>query len=110
MVPEAPLERAEHGLMPAGEGWFVVNVGDARWEDGGPLGMWVTFEGDGARFEQVGVNLTLLQPGQPACMYHAEEGQEGFLVLAGECLLLVEGEERGFAPGTSSTARRGPST
>jgi len=27
-------------------------------------------------------------------MYHRESGQEGFLVLSGECLLIVEGEER----------------
>jgi uncharacterized cupin superfamily protein len=27
-------------------------------------------------------------------MYHGEEEQEDFLVLAGECLLLIEGEER----------------
>ena len=27
-------------------------------------------------------------------MYHAESAQESFLVLQGECLLIVEGEER----------------
>jgi uncharacterized cupin superfamily protein len=27
-------------------------------------------------------------------LYHRENTQEGFLVLAGECLLIVEGEER----------------
>ena len=27
-------------------------------------------------------------------MYHREDNQEGFLVLDGECLLVVEGEER----------------
>jgi quercetin dioxygenase-like cupin family protein len=27
-------------------------------------------------------------------MYHRENGQEGFLVLAGTCLLIVEGQER----------------
>ena len=94
VVPEAPLERTEHGLTPTGEGWFVVNVRDGRWKDGGPLGMWTSFEGDDARFADLGINVTMLRPGQPACMYHAEEGQEGFLVVAGECLLLVEGEER----------------
>ena len=36
----------------------------------------------------------MLQPGQPNGMYHSETEQEDFLVLAGECLLLVEGEER----------------
>jgi uncharacterized cupin superfamily protein len=94
VVPEAPLEQTEHGLTPTGEGWFVVNVRDARWKDAGPLGLWAPFEGDEARFDDLGINVTMLRPGQPACMYHAEEGQEGFLVVAGECLLLVEGEER----------------
>ena len=31
-------------------------------------------------------------------MYHGEEAQEGFLVVSGECLLLVEGEERRLGP------------
>jgi uncharacterized cupin superfamily protein len=94
VVPEAPLERTAHGLVPSGEGWFVVNVRDARWKNGGPLGPWTSFESDDARFAEFGINVTLLRPGQPACMYHAEEAQEAFLVLAGECLLLVEAEER----------------
>jgi hypothetical protein len=33
-------------------------------------------------------------PGQPNCYYHAEEGQEDFLVVSGECLVLIEGQER----------------
>jgi uncharacterized cupin superfamily protein len=94
VVPEAPLEETEHGLVPAGEGWFVVNARKALWKDVDGLGPWVAFEGEEARFADLGINITLLRPGQPACMYHAEEAQEGFLVLAGECLLLVEGEER----------------
>jgi uncharacterized cupin superfamily protein len=53
----------------------------------------VRFEGE-ARFPMLGINLNVLQPGQPACMYHGEEDQEGFLVLAGEALLLIEGQER----------------
>src|SRR6185312_15725279 len=36
----------------------------------------------------------ILAPGQPSCMYHGEDEQEDFLILAGECLLLVEGQER----------------
>ena len=45
------------------------------------------------RFEEFGINLTVLQPGQPMTMYHREGYQEGFLVLRGECLLLVEDHE-----------------
>jgi uncharacterized cupin superfamily protein len=92
VVPEAPLERDEHGLAPKGEGWFVVNARDARWMDG-HFGAFTQFQGD-VPFAQIGINIGVLHPGQPACMYHGEEDQEGFLVLSGECLLLVEGQER----------------
>ena len=92
MVPEAPLERRDGGLAPRGEGWFVLNAKEARWLDG-DFGAFTRFEGD-VRFPQIGINIGVLQPGQPACMYHGEDEQEDFLVLAGECLLLVEGQER----------------
>jgi len=92
MVPEAPLQPAEGGLVPEGEGWFVLNARDARWLDG-QFGAYTRFEGD-ARFPQLGFNIAVLKPGQPACWYHAEADQEDFLVLSGECLVLIEGEER----------------
>ena len=92
MIPEAKLERTEAGLVPRGEGWFVLNAGDAVWHDG-VFGTYTRFEGD-PRFTQIGINIGILQPGQPACMYHGEDEQEDFLILSGECLLLVEGEER----------------
>jgi uncharacterized cupin superfamily protein len=92
VVPEAPLERSDAGLVPNGEGWFVLNARDARWLDG-HFGAYTRFEGE-TRFPQVGINIGVLAPGQPSCMYHAEDEQEDFLVLKGECLLLIEGEER----------------
>ena len=52
------------------------------------------FESPDAEFGDLGVRLSVLEPGQPNGLYHGEETQEGFLVLQGECLLLVEGEER----------------
>ncbi len=91
-VPEAPLERTEQGLVPAGEGWFVLNARDARWRAGGRPAI-CAFEGE-PRFEQLGLNLNVLAPGEPMSMYHWEADQEDFLVLEGEALLLVEGEER----------------
>jgi uncharacterized cupin superfamily protein len=95
VVPEAPLERTEHGLVPSREGWFVVNAHDARWFESHGLGTYVPFEGgEEARFSQFGINIAVLRPDEPSCMYHAEGAQEDFLVLAGECLLIVEGEER----------------
>jgi uncharacterized cupin superfamily protein len=93
MVPEAPLEKTESGLVPKGKGWFVVNAKEARWLEHETFGSGTTFEGD-PEFEQIGINIGVLEPGQPACLYHREDAQEDFLVLWGECLLLVEGEER----------------
>jgi len=93
MADEAQLEETETGLRPVGEGWFVVNARDARWVTGEPFGAACPFEGP-AWFRQLGISLRVLQPGQPNCLYHRESQQEDFLVLAGECLLLVEGQER----------------
>jgi uncharacterized cupin superfamily protein len=92
VVPEAPLERTEHGLAPNGEGWFVLNAREAKWLDG-HFGAYTRFEGE-PRFPQLGFNIAVLAPGQPACYYHGENEQEDFLVLSGECLLLIEGQER----------------
>jgi uncharacterized cupin superfamily protein len=80
--------------VPAGEGWFVLNLRDVRWFESDGLGSYATFESEEVRFPQVGVGVGILQPGEPNSMYHAEDAQEDFLVLAGECLLIVEGQER----------------
>jgi uncharacterized cupin superfamily protein len=93
MTSEAPLKKTDTGVVVDGEGWFVVNAREARWFDG-DYGAYTRFGEGEIRFEQLGINIGVLQPGQPACMYHREANQEDFLVLAGECLLLVEGEER----------------
>ncbi len=93
MIPEAPFERTAEGLVPEGKGWFVVNAREARWFEG-DFGAYTRFEGPTSRFPAVGVNIGVLAPGQAACMYHGEDEQEDFLVLSGECLLLIEGEER----------------
>ena len=93
MADEAQLEQTENGLVPKGEGWYVVNARESRWWHHDTFGSAVTFEGE-ARFPDFGINIQVLQPGEPNCMYHGENAQEDFLVLAGECLLLVDGEER----------------
>ena len=92
-VPEASLRQTRFGPVFEGDGWFVLNARDTRWRDYGPLGAVCDFEGK-RPFRQVGINLNVLLPGEPMSMYHRESHQEGFLVLAGECLLIVEGEER----------------
>jgi uncharacterized cupin superfamily protein len=97
MVPEARLERADGGLVPAGQGWFVVNAREASWSHAEGRGARLTFEGD-TEFPQVGISLFVLAPGEPMGMYHWEADQEDFLVLSGEALLIVEGEERPLRP------------
>jgi uncharacterized cupin superfamily protein len=92
-VPEAPLEQTEHGLVPAGDGWFVLNAKDARWRHREGRGERLPFEGD-TPFEQLGFSLYVLNSGEPIGMYHWEADQEDFLVLSGEALLIVEGQER----------------
>ena len=93
MPAEAPLEPTEHGLTPRGDGWFVLNARDARWRHGEGRAAICEFEGE-PEFPQVGINLNVLAPGETMAMYHWEADQEDFLVLAGEALLIVEGEER----------------
>jgi uncharacterized cupin superfamily protein len=98
-VPEAPLEDSGSGLAPAVDGWFVVNVRDAEWltsEKGEkrPSGSECNFESRSVEFPQLGIRLHVLPPGEPNGLYHSETQQEDFLVLSGQCTLLVEGEER----------------
>ena len=94
MVAEARLADYGSGLAPATDGWFVVNARDATWLTHDVFGASCVFESPDAEFADLGVRLSVLEPGQPNGLYHGEETQEGFLVLHGVCLLLVEGEER----------------
>jgi uncharacterized cupin superfamily protein len=93
-VPEARLEDTGSGLSPVTDGWFVVNVRDTAWSTSKPFGSGCGFESQEFWFRQFGINVQVLEPGQPNCLYHSESQQEAFLVLHGECRLLVEGEER----------------
>jgi uncharacterized cupin superfamily protein len=93
-VPEAALEDTPHGRIVRSEGWFVLNLGDAYAEGNPNAGAWYPLESDEHRWPDFGANVHVLQPGQAACRYHQESAQEGFLVLHGECLLVVEEQER----------------
>lgn len=98
-MPEARLEDSGSGLAPASEGWFVVNVRDAEWRMSETFGSGCGFESEEVWFPQLGFNVSVLEPGQPNCLYHSElNQQEAFLVLSGECRLLVEGEKRMLRP------------
>src|SRR5215204_4752244 len=109
MVEEARLEAREGGLTPVSGGWFVVNVRDGAWVTNGTLGDVFVVEGDDAPFPDVGFSLAVFQPGQ-ASRYHREANQEDFLVLAGECLLLIEGEKRPLQAWDFVHCTRTPST
>jgi uncharacterized cupin superfamily protein len=98
MIPEAPPKETEDGLVAVGGGWFVLNAREARWNHR-PGRQSVTFTGKtefkaDTYFPQLGVNLAVLEPGEPNSMYHWETETEAFLVLSGEALLIVEGQER----------------
>jgi len=93
VVPEAPIDQTEAGLVPKGDGWFVMNAKDARWYHAEGRMSICDLEGD-TEFPQLGINVGVLRPGEWMAMYHWEADQEDFLVLSGEALLIVEGQER----------------
>jgi hypothetical protein len=107
MVPESKLEKTEHGLVPKGEGWFVLNMHDAVWrhvDDRGAVCVALDdFEGK-RQFEQLGVNPFVLRPGEPMAMYHWEADQEDILVVSGEAVL-IRASTRTRRMGESRTPR-----
>src|SRR5690349_11554304 len=106
MVPEARLEPVDSGLAPRSEGWFVVSVPDAAWLVHERFGHRCTFEAgppalrggpdehETVPCEQLGIGLARLEPGRPGGLYSGESMQEDCLVLSGECILLIEEQER----------------
>ncbi len=74
---------------------------DAEWWFSERRGARCAFESEygdpPVEFAQFGINVTVLEPGQTG-LYHAESNQEAFLILSGECALLVEDEERRLRP------------
>ena len=84
MIPESKPEKTDHGLLPKGENWFVVNMRHAVWRhvDGRGAVCLVLddFENE-PQAEQLGVNPFVLNPGEPMSMYHWEADQEDLLVV-----------------------------
>ncbi len=97
-MPEARLDDSGSGRYPVSDGWFVVNIRDTVGMTSDMSGAFCPFEGREVWFPQVGIRVRVLEPGQPNALYHSESQQEAFLVLSGECKLLVEGEERLLRP------------
>jgi uncharacterized cupin superfamily protein len=95
---EARIERTEAGIVPADDGWFILNLAEIGWETVPGGGTWCSFESPAARSPLLGIGVHVLPPGEAPGFYHAESNQEGFLVLSGECVAIVEGQERRMGP------------
>jgi mannose-6-phosphate isomerase-like protein (cupin superfamily) len=99
MVSEAELRQTDAGPVPASPGWFVMNARDARWFEKPGQGLSLPLTGVDEYeaetfFPMLGMAIRVVNPGEPTTTYHWETEQEDFLVLAGEGVLIVEGEER----------------
>lgn len=99
-IPEAPLRQATAGLVPDGDGWYIVNIADAQGVHTERFGDACLFENrPDHRFPEFGINVHVLPPGQPNALYHRENADEAFLVLGGECVAIVEDQERPMRKG-----------
>jgi quercetin dioxygenase-like cupin family protein len=74
--------------------WSVRNARDLRWTENAMGAYCDLLQGGDDAAEELAINLNVLGRGQPMAIYHHEPHQEGFLVLRGECELIVEGESR----------------
>ena len=94
-VNEASLEETPYGRYVTSDGWCVLNLADAlavrNEEKGGAI---YPLQGRDVWFRDFGVRVRVLWPGDPNAFYHSEGVQEGFLVLSGECTLIVEEDGR----------------
>jgi hypothetical protein len=95
---EAELKQTDAGLVPDSEGWFVLDARAARWFETPGMGCGLPLTGADEHeaetfFPMLGMAIRVMQPGQPSTIYHWETEQEDFLVLAGEAILIVEGQE-----------------
>ena len=89
---EAPFEETEHGPVCKGEGWFLVNARDVRWRESKGRGVSSNFGGD-TLFDQLGVGITVVGPGEPTTMYHWESNEEDFIVVRGGGVAVLDGHE-----------------
>ena len=99
VVPEAELEQTDVGVVPRSVGWFVLNVRDGRWYDKPEQGFSAPLTGDDEYeaetfFPMLGMAIRVMNPGDVSTTYHWETEAEDFLVLAGEAIAILEGQER----------------
>jgi hypothetical protein len=93
---EAQIDKTPEGQVPVGGGWFILNLGEMAWQTIPGFGVWCGFDAPDADRSApgIGVHVHVRQPSEANGYYHAEAAQEGFLVLSGECVAVVEGRER----------------
>jgi len=94
MRDEAKIEETEVGRVPADDGWYILNLSEIRWATVPGGGTWCGFGSPNHPSDQIGIGVHILWPGDSPGYYHEEDDLEGFLVLSGECIAIVEGEER----------------
>lgn len=78
----------------AGDHPQIVNLSEVPAVGHPARGIALLPEGESRTWPDIGVNVRIMQPGQPNCRYHSEPVQEDFLVLYGECLVILDGQER----------------
>jgi len=98
MIEEAKIEQTPGGRIAASDGWFAIHTAEVPWMTSRRFGSGCRFEG-AVPFPEIGVNLRVLEPGKPACLYHSESTQEDFFVISGECTLVIEEQERPLRAG-----------
>lgn len=86
--------QARLGIVSGVDQPFIKNLADAAALSHSKRAMILDFEDDSAPWPDTGVNVQIMEPGVPNCRYHSEPVQEDFLVLHGECIAIVDGEER----------------
>ncbi|HUA11302.1 MAG TPA: cupin domain-containing protein [Solirubrobacteraceae bacterium] len=72
----------------------VINIAEAPGRRHPRRSGIIDLEPESARWAQIGINVRVMEPGQPSGMYHSEVSQEDFLVLHGECIAIVDEVER----------------
>ena len=98
MRHEAKIEETEVGRVPVDDGWYILNLSEIRWATVPSGGTWCGFGSPSHPSDRLGIGIHILWPGEAPGFYHEEDDLEGFLVLSGECIAIVEGEERRMGP------------
>jgi uncharacterized cupin superfamily protein len=95
---EAKIEDTDVGRVPVDDGWYILNLSEIRWGKLPRHGMWCGFGSPNHESDRIGIGVHILWPGEAPGFYHEESELEGFLVLSGECIAIVEGQERRMGP------------